>query len=80
LQEAISGLPVGSQALGMVQYHLALAYELNGETENAKEVLAEALATYDASEEQELKDGSTIVDPNWVDEAQEALKRLNESV
>ncbi len=79
LQEAVAGLPVGSQALGMVQYHLALAYELNGDVESAKEVLTEALANYSETSEQEMLDGTTIVDPNWVKDAQEALTRLNES-
>ncbi|MBW2713812.1 MAG: tetratricopeptide repeat protein, partial [Deltaproteobacteria bacterium] len=79
LQEAASGLPVGSAALGMVQYHLALAYELNGDKEQATEVLTEALAAYEGPKAQALTEGATIVDPNWVKEAQEALRRIQES-
>lgn len=79
LREAVAGLPVGSQALGMVQFHLALALELNGDTESAKETLVEALSGFGKDGKQELVDGATIVDPNWVKEAQAALDRMNEA-
>lgn len=80
LREAEAGLPVGSPALGMVQYHLALAYELNGEKSRAKEVLEQALAAYVDPSNQELTHGATIVDPNWLSDAQEALQRINEGL
>ena len=44
LKEAEAGTDPNDASIGIVRYHLALAYEANGETDAAREALSRALA------------------------------------
>src|SRR4029453_16011515 len=47
LKEAEAGTDPNDASIGIIRYHLALAYEANGETGNAKDALGRALTGLD---------------------------------
>lgn len=67
-KEAEANSPIGSQDLGVIRYHLALAYEGNGELEEARATLERALATAPQSAESDQ--------PTWATDARSMLARL----
>ena len=79
LKEAEAGLEPGSPSLGVVRYHLALAYESNGDSEEAVETLERALADLDAQLDEVRKRGGAAEEPSWAAEARSLLDRLQSS-
>jgi len=76
LQEAESGMDRGSPSLGIVRYHLALAYEMNGDSEEAVETLERALTDLDAQLNAVRERGGAAEEPSWAAEARSMLDRL----
>ncbi len=68
LREAERKTPPGDAALGMTRLHLAVAYEANGETDNATQALARALEPHGPDPAPD--------DPPWAAEARAMLDRL----
>jgi len=68
LKEAEAGMDPNDQALGIVRHHLALAYEANGDTEEAVAALRRAL---------EVAPAGGGESPEWVAEVRSMLERLD---
>jgi tetratricopeptide (TPR) repeat protein len=79
LKEAEAGSDAGSPSLGVVRYHLALAYESNGDSQDAVETLQRALTELDAQLEEVRKRGGAVEEPTWAGEARSMLDRLKRS-
>ena len=77
LKEAEAATKVGDGSLGLVRHHLALAYEANGDTEEAIAALDRALSAVDEHNEatrgQAGKPGS---EPEWAGEARSRREKL----
>jgi tetratricopeptide (TPR) repeat protein len=71
LREAERGFPPENPQLGIVRHHLAMAYEANGEPEQAREVLAQALRDLET-----LRGDTERPDPPWAAEIRAMLERL----
>jgi tetratricopeptide (TPR) repeat protein len=71
LREAERGFPPENPQLGIVRHHLALAYEANGEPDQAREVLAKALRDLETNQGA----GDTPAPP-WAAEIRAMLERL----
>jgi tetratricopeptide (TPR) repeat protein len=78
LKEAEGGFPREDAALGIVRQHLALAYEANGETDKAREVvdralgeLAEQVAAFEA------RTGKEATEPPWAADLRTLRARLD---
>ncbi len=76
LKEAAGGFEAGETQLTMVLHHLALAYEANGEIEEARQTLDEAVRDLDAIYRGE--DGEKRPEPAWTAEIRAMHERLNE--
>jgi len=78
LEEAEAATPESSPSRPVVQYHLALAHEANGDTEQARAEVGKALETF-ASYEKAFreKQGSLPPQPAWVAQARSLQARLN---
>jgi tetratricopeptide (TPR) repeat protein len=76
LKEAANGFEAGESQLAMVLHHLALAYEANGEIEQAQQTLDEAIRDLDAIYEGE--GGEKRGEPAWTAEIRSMHQRLNE--
>jgi tetratricopeptide (TPR) repeat protein len=79
LKEAEAATEPGSPTLGVVRYHLALAYERNGDSEEAVETLQRALTDLDAELDAIRKRGGAVEEPSWAAEARSMLNRLQRS-
>lgn len=79
LREAEATSDPGSSTLGLVRYHLALAYKSNGENEEAAATLERALADLDTRFEAIRKRGVAVEDPAWATEARTMLVELQRS-
>jgi tetratricopeptide (TPR) repeat protein len=79
LKEAVAGLEPGSGSIGIVRYHLAQAYERNGDTQLAVETLERALTDLDVQLDAVRKRGETVDEPAWATEARSLLDRLRHS-
>jgi tetratricopeptide (TPR) repeat protein len=78
LKEAEGGFPSEDPALGIVRQHLALAYEANGDTDEARDVvdralseLAEQVTAYEA------RTGNEATEPPWAAELRALRDRLD---
>ncbi|MDJ0869998.1 MAG: tetratricopeptide repeat protein [Myxococcota bacterium] len=77
LKEAEGGFPPGHDDLGVVRYHLALAYEANQEQDKARETLERALGALEASRGAAEQAGQEApADPAWVADVRSMLERL----
>jgi tetratricopeptide (TPR) repeat protein len=74
LREAVGGLAPEDPSLPLVRHHLALAYEANGEPEQAIEALEQAVSGLDA--QRGTGDGSPRVEPPWAQDVRDHLARL----
>lgn len=72
LKEAAAGFPPDDPNLGLVQHHLALAYEASGDAENARLALAGALEAYATA----TKGGAPSSEPQWLKDARAMQTRL----
>jgi tetratricopeptide (TPR) repeat protein len=79
LKEAEAGTEPGSPTLGVVRYHLALAYEKNGDSKEAVETLERALTELGVQLEAIRKRGGAAEEPSWAAEARSMLNRLQRS-
>ncbi len=75
LKEAESGMDAKEVELALVRYHLALAYEANGETEQARQTLVRAIRDLDAILQGES--GEKRPDPDWAAPIREMQGRLS---
>ena len=77
LKEAESGTDPNDASIGIIRYHLALAYEANGETDNAKDALGRALAGLDKQQAAARAKGATPADPPWAKDVRAMQTRLS---
>jgi len=75
LKEAASGFRAEDSQLALVRYHLALAYEANGEPERAQQTLAQAISDLDAIYQGE--EGEKRPEPAWTAEIRSMHERLS---
>jgi tetratricopeptide (TPR) repeat protein len=75
LKEAVGGLPAEDPQRALVRHHLALAYEANGEPEQAQKTLEDAVRDLDAIFRGE--DGEKRPEPPWTAEIRSMLQRLS---
>ena len=74
LKEAEAATKEGDGSLGVVRHHLALAYEANGDTEEAIAALDRALSAVDVRDP--TKDAKPLPEPDWVSEARSRRQKL----
>ena len=75
LKEAAGGLAADDPQLALVRHHLALAYEANGEPEQAQQTLESAIRDLDAIYQGE--DGEKEPEPPWTAEIRSMHQRLS---
>ncbi|MGI9432300.1 MAG: tetratricopeptide repeat protein [Myxococcota bacterium] len=78
LREAVTGMPHDDPQRGIVQQHLALAYEADEQFDSAREVVDEALADLDARLKLAADEGRQATEPPWAAELRSMRERLNE--
>jgi tetratricopeptide (TPR) repeat protein len=76
LREAVAGMDAGSEEIGLVRHHLALAYEANDQKQLAIDTLELTLAELEARQAERRAAGAQPTDPEWAATAREALGRL----
>jgi tetratricopeptide (TPR) repeat protein len=76
LKEAEAGTDPNDASIGIIRYHLALAYEANGETDNAKDALDRALAGLDKQQAAARAKGGAPADPPWAKDVRAMQTRL----
>jgi tetratricopeptide (TPR) repeat protein len=77
LKEAEAGVKPEDATLGIIRHHLALAYEANGDKENAKTTLDRAIAAQEAFVEAQKARGVPVgADPSWYQDARKMRERL----
>jgi len=77
LKEAEGGFPPAQPDLGVVRYHLALAYEANQEPDKAREALERALHELDEARKAAADKGvQAPPDPPWASDVRAMLERL----
>jgi len=77
LKEAEAGIPPEDGNLGLVRYHLALAYDASGDSSRALEVVESALVAREAYlEAQRARGGKIDQHPPWYAEALTMRERL----
>jgi tetratricopeptide (TPR) repeat protein len=78
LKEAEAGTDPNDASIGIVRYHLALAYEANGETDSARAALSRSLAGLEKQREaMRAKGGEAPPEPPWAAEVRAMLDRLS---
>jgi tetratricopeptide (TPR) repeat protein len=77
LKEAEAGTDPNDASIGIIRYHLALAYEANGETGNAKDALGRALTGLDKQQAAARAKGATPADPPWAKDVRAMQTRLS---
>jgi tetratricopeptide (TPR) repeat protein len=77
LKEAEAGTDPNDANIGVVRYHLALAYEANGESEQARDALKRALAGLDKQMQAARTKGATPGEPPWANDVRAMLSRLD---
>jgi tetratricopeptide (TPR) repeat protein len=79
LKEAAAGTRPGDSNLGLIRYHLALAYEASGDKENARESAEQALSDHQAYATAQKSAGAAAVsDPPWMADARSVLERTSQ--
>jgi len=76
LQEAEAGTEADSPSLGVVRYHLALAYEQNGDTELAQAAAERALEHLESMMQATRERGGQPQEPDWAADARSLLDRV----
>ncbi len=76
LKEAEAGTDPNDASIGVVRHHLALAYEANGDIEQAREALSRALSSLEKQLQTARSRGATPVEPPWAAEVRAMLERL----
>ena len=76
LKEAEAGTDPNDASIGIVRYHLALAYEANGETDAAREALTRAVAGLEKQLEAARAKGTPPPEPPWAADIRAMLDRL----
>jgi tetratricopeptide (TPR) repeat protein len=77
LKDAEAATPKGDPSLGVVRHHLALAYQANGETQQAIRALDRSLATIaEQSAAMREQGGDPGPEPTWVGEARSLRAQL----
>jgi tetratricopeptide (TPR) repeat protein len=79
LKEAEVGSGPDDPGINVIRYHLALAYEKNGDTEEALAAIDRALTSLDSQLEAARKAGRTPPEPGWAADARGMLDRLRAS-
>ena len=79
LVEAVQGMPPDDPQRGIVQQHLALAYEADGQHESAREVVDQALADLEARMKVVQAEGKEVREPGWASELRTLRERLETS-
>jgi tetratricopeptide (TPR) repeat protein len=77
LKEAEAGTDPNDASIGIVRYHLALAYEANGETDNARDAIDRALAGLDKQLAAARAKGATPTEPAWAKDVRALQTRLS---
>jgi tetratricopeptide (TPR) repeat protein len=77
LKEAEAGTDPNDASIGIVRYHLALAYEANGETDSARDALARALSGLEKQLEAARDKGATPPEPAWAKDVRAMQDRLS---
>ncbi len=77
LKEAEAGTDPNDASIGVIRYHLALAYEANGEADSARDALSRALAGLEKQLETARAKGATPPDPPWAADVRAMLARLS---
>jgi len=80
LKEAEAGTDPNDASIGIVRYHLALAYEANGDTAQAREALDRSLAGFDKQLAAARAKGANPAEPPWVKDVRAMLERLKAKV
>jgi tetratricopeptide (TPR) repeat protein len=76
LKEAEAGTDPNDASIGIVRYHLALAYEANGDDAQAREALARSLDGFEKQLQGARSRGASPVEPPWVKDVRAMLDRL----
>jgi len=76
LKEAEAGSDPDSPGTNVIRYHLALAYEKNGDKQKAVAALERALGSLEGQLEASRKGGGSPQEPTWAAEARGLLDRL----
>jgi tetratricopeptide (TPR) repeat protein len=79
LKEAVANSDPKSASTNVIRYHLALAYEKNGDRALAVQTLEQALGSLDGQLDATRASGGTPQDPDWATEARGMLDRLRAS-
>jgi len=81
LKEAEGSFPPGDPDMGIVRYHLAVAYEANKEPDQARDALERAIQWVDQSKQgaKPPSGAGQIADPPWLQDARSMLERLSQS-
>ena len=77
IKEAEAASDPNDASIGIVRYHLALAYEANGDLAQARAALARSLAGLEKQLEAARAKGATPVEPPWAAEVHAMQDRLN---
>ncbi|MBW2272293.1 MAG: tetratricopeptide repeat protein [Deltaproteobacteria bacterium] len=76
LKEAADSTDPDNPNLGIIRYHLALAYEADGQKEKAAEVLERAVTDLDQRYEAAQAAGRKVAEPPWEKDLRQMLDRL----
>jgi tetratricopeptide (TPR) repeat protein len=81
LKEAEGSFQADSPDLGIVRYHLALAYEANKQPDRAKQALERALQGLEAGKQaaKGQAGGQEVADPAWASDVRAMLQRLSQA-
>jgi len=77
LKEAEAGTDPNDASIGIVRYHLALAYEANGEPDAARDALARSLSGLEQQLQAARAKGASPPEPPWAKDVRAMLDRLN---
>ena len=78
LKEAAAGTRAGDSNLGLIRYHLALAYEASGDKANAKEAAEQAIADHQSyTNSQKAAGAAAVPDPPWIPDARSLIQRTS---
>jgi tetratricopeptide (TPR) repeat protein len=78
LKEAEAGTKAGDGSRGVVRHHLALAYEANGDTDEAIAAFDRALSAVDEHNKTIVEQGGKPApDPEWVSDARSRREKLS---